>query len=131
MRTVVLDSSVGAKWFRDEAGSSQARGLLSAHGRGEVTIVVPSLFVYEVLAFASSELPAREMKELWDRFLSWRIHVREVDATLFPAALRVRRRLDCSLHDAFAPAVAEQAGAVLYSANARAHGRWPGVVLIG
>jgi predicted nucleic acid-binding protein len=127
----VLDSSVGAKWFLDEPGSVDSRALLAAHGRGDLSIVVPSLFVYEVFAVAARVLAPAAADELWERFLSWRIHVRELDAALMPAALAVQRRLGCSLYDAVAPAVAEQAGATLYSADARAHARWPGVVLLG
>ncbi len=131
MRAIVLDSSVGAKWFRDEAGSAEARELLRAHGRGEVAIVVPSLFVYEVFGVAARELTTAELAGLWRRFIAWRIRVREMDAALVPAALAVRDRLGCSLYDAFAPAVAEQAGAPLYSADERAHKAWPGVVIVG
>ena len=126
----MLDSSVGVKWLRDEPGSQEARDLLAQHGRGEVAIVVPSLFVYELFGVASRELAPDDLDELWRRFLTWRIRVREMDATLVPAALDVRRRLGCSLYDAFAPAVAEQADATLCSADARAHGNWPGVVLL-
>jgi predicted nucleic acid-binding protein len=129
--TIVLDSSVGVKWLRDEPGSAQARDLLVAHGRGQTVIVVPSLFVYELFGVASRELAGDELGELWERFLTWRIRVREMDATLMPAAIDAQRRLGCSLYDAFAPAVAEQTDATLYSADERAHGRWPGVVLVG
>lgn len=131
MTTVVLDSSVGVKWLRDEPGSGEARDLLAAHGRGEVTLLVPSLFVYELFGVASRQLSAPDLEELWERFLTWRIHVREIDVGLMPAALSVRERLGCSLYDAFAPAVAEQADVALCSADERAHGKWPGVTLIG
>lgn len=131
MRAVVLDSSVGVKWFRDEPGSAEARELLLAHGRGDVAIVVASLFVYELFAVAGREMSSAELGEFWERFLAWRIRVREMDASLMPAALAVRDRLGCSLYDAFAPAVAEQAGVPLHSADTRAHGKWPGVVLLG
>lgn len=131
MRTLVLDSSVGVKWLRDEPGSESALDLLARHGRGDVAIVVPSLFVYELFGVACRELPAGDVDELWCRFLTWRIRVREMDETLMPAALDVRRRLGCALYDAFAPAVAEQADATLCSADECAHGRWPGVMLVG
>jgi predicted nucleic acid-binding protein len=92
---------------------------------------VPSLFVYEVFAVASRTLGDDDLSELWSRLLSWRLRVRDVDAALVPEALHIRGELGCSLYDAFSPAVALQADAVLYSADAKAHGQWPDVVLLG
>ena len=69
---------------------------------------------------------------LWEEdFMEWGFHVREISDSLMRDALDVRRRYGCSLYDSFAPAIAEQLGATLYSADKRAHGSWPGVVLVG
>ena len=130
MTLAVLDASVGVKWFRDEPGTAEARLLLAAHGRGELKIVVASAFVYEVMAVAL-RTPGVDAADLWERFLAWRIRMRELDAPLMREMLDVSGRLGCSLYDAVAPAMAEEIGAVLYSADRRAHEEWPGVVLIG
>jgi predicted nucleic acid-binding protein len=126
----VLDASVGVKWFRDEPGADQARELLAAHGSGSLELVVASAFVYEFMAVAS-RTPGIDPAELRTRFVSWRIRVREVDSPLMLAALSVRERCGCTLYDAFAPALAEELGVTLYSADRRAHRDWPGAVLIG
>ena len=131
MKPVVLDASVAVKWFRDEPGSAQAREVLRAHGAGDLTIVVASLFVYEFLGVATRFLSAKEARELWSRFLGWRLHVREVGDSLASDALDVRDRYGCSLYDAVSPALAGQLDAPLYSADRRAHGDVPGVVLLG
>jgi predicted nucleic acid-binding protein len=128
---VVLDASVGVKWFRDEPGSAEARELLRAHGAGEVVIVVPSLFVYEFVAVATRLLAPEQARELWTRFVAWRIHVREVGDRLIGDALDVRFAHGCSLYDAVAPALAAQLHAPLYSANRRAHGGVEGAILLG
>jgi len=57
--------------------------------------------------------------------------MRELDAPLMREMFDVAGRLGCPLYDAVAPALAEEIGAVLYSADHRAHDMWPGVVLIG
>ena len=49
-RLVVLDASVGVKLFRTEPGSVGARAVFEAHGSGELTVVVDTLFMYEVVA---------------------------------------------------------------------------------
>ena len=68
--------------------------------------------------------------ELWARFVSWRIRVREADSPLMLAAVSVREQLGCYLYDAFAPTLAGELGATLYSADRRAHRRWPRIELI-
>lgn len=131
MTHIVLDASVGVKWFRDEAGSTEARELLHRHGTGEITLSVPSLFVYEVMGVAARTLEGPDLEELWVRFLEWRIKVAELDDGLMRRALGVRARTGCTLYDAVAPALAERLGAPLYSADRSAHGSYPGVVILG
>jgi predicted nucleic acid-binding protein len=128
---VVLDASVGVKWFRDEPGSAEAQELLRRHGRGEIELVVPSLFVYEVVGVATRVMSTSDVRAFWDRFLSWRIGVREVGGALLEEALLVREKLGCSFYDAVAPALASELGGRLCSADRRAHGTWPGVELLG
>ena len=131
MNRVVLDASVAVKWFRAEPGSEDARELLRQHGSGEVMITVPSLFVYEFAGVATRLLDPGERDELWRRFLSWRIVVREVGDGLMSDSMRIADRLGCSLYDAVAPALAESLDAPLVSADRRAHALWPGVTLLG
>jgi len=128
---VVLDASVGAKWFRAEQGADDALELLRAHGAGEIELVVSSLFVWEVVAVAARALSAEDARDFWERFVTWRIVVAEVGDSLVREALSVRERLDCSLYDAVSPALASQLGAVLCSADRRAHAAWPEVQLLG
>jgi predicted nucleic acid-binding protein len=130
-RRVVLDASVGAKWFRAEEGSEEALELLRAHGAGEIELVVSSLSVWELVAVAARALSAEDARSFWERFVTWRIVVAEVGDSLMREALTVRERLDCSLYDAVAPALASQLGAVLCSADRRAHAEWPEVQLVG
>lgn len=131
MNRVVLDASVAVKWFRSERGSDEARQLLRRHGSGEIVITVPSLFVYEFAGVASRLLDPVERDELWRRFLSWRIVVREVGDALIGDSMRIADDLGCSFYDAVAPALAESLDAPLVSADRRAHATWPGVMLLG
>jgi len=129
-RRIVLDASVGVKWFRAEPGSAEALELLLSHGRGEIELVVSSLFVYEVVAVATRTMAAVDTRTFWDRFMSWRVRAVEVGGELVHEALAVSERLGCSFYDALAPALASQLDARLCSADRRAHGEWPEVVLL-
>lgn len=126
----MLDASVGVKWFRNEPGSAEARELLRAHGRGEMTIAVPSLFVYEFAGVATRCLSAEEIRELWGRFLEWRINVREIGDVLVRDAFDIRDRYGCTLYAAVSPALSIQLDAPLYSADRKAHGGMPGTILL-
>jgi predicted nucleic acid-binding protein len=53
-----------------------------------------------------------------------------LDDELASAAFGQCRRLGCSFYDALAPALAQLLGAALYSADAKAHSRFPGVRLL-
>ena len=127
----VLDASIGVKWISHEPGRDEALRLLDGHKNGSLRIVVPSLFVHEVVAVAVRHGGPRVGEETWVAMQLAELTVVGLDDTLARAALDQCRLLGCSFYDALAPAVAEQLSAALYSADMRAHGRFDGVVLIG
>ncbi|MDP2182993.1 MAG: type II toxin-antitoxin system VapC family toxin [Actinomycetota bacterium] len=130
-RFVVLDASVGVKWFRDEPGSDEARDLLRQHAAGTVRLVVPSLFLYEVLDVARRHFGVDGARRVWRSLVSDDLVVAGPDAELMGRTLDVAGALGCTLYDAAAPALAEHLDCELVSADARAHARHPGVRLLG
>jgi predicted nucleic acid-binding protein len=49
-QTLVLDASVGVKWFSASSESyvPQARAIMAAHANGEISLMVPDLFFHEI-----------------------------------------------------------------------------------
>lgn len=131
MKPVVLDASVGVKWLKDEDGSADARELLRQHGSGEVALIVPDVFVFEVLDVARRRFGIEVASQLWKRLKAERISVVPSDASSFDEVIAVAQRLACSTYDAAAVVLAEATGAQLVSADARAHLGVAGVRLIG
>lgn len=127
----VLDASVGVKWFRDEPGSDQARELVEAHITGELTIVVDTLFTYEVLRAASRDSEPRDAVRVWTDLAALDLVTVPLGDELVSAAVRAREALGCSLYDAFPAGLADVLDARLYSADARAHAAHPRVRLVG
>lgn len=128
---VVLDASVGVKWFSPENGHEQAIEILESAAAGRVRIVVPSLFVYEVLRTVGRKAGAAHAREVVRFFaLSGIISVPPGERVL-TAALQQADRLDCDFYDACAPAIASLLDATLCSADRKAHAAYPGVVLVG
>lgn len=128
---VVLDSSVGVKWLKPEAGSAAALALLDDHRDRRIRIVVPSLFVHEVVAVAVRHGGAGLGDRVWRNLRNADLTVAGLDDALAAAALQQVDALGCSFYDAIAPALAGLLGGTLYSADRRAHADVEGAVLLG
>lgn len=127
---VVLDGSVGVKWSKAEAGSDRAREILALHDANHVRIVVPSQFILEVVAVAARSEVNRG-REVWALLRDADLTVVGLDDAMAEAAFGQCQLLGCAFYDALAPGLAALIGATLYSADARAHARFPGVQLLG
>ena len=127
---LVLDASVGVKWFKAEAGSDDARQVLARHNARQVHVVVPLQFMLEVVAVASRHSVARG-REVWALLRDADLTVVGLDDALAEAALEQCGLLGCCFYDALAPGLATLLGAPLCSADAKAHSRFPGVQLLG
>ena len=130
--TVVLDASVGVKWSRPhETGSDRALSLLASHRDRELQIAVPSHFLTEVVGTAIRHGGVTLGESVWRSLRAADLTVVGLDDTLVTAAFDQCRLLGCSFYDALAPALATLLDATLCSADARAHGGFPGVMLVG
>ncbi|MDP2233135.1 MAG: PIN domain-containing protein [Actinomycetota bacterium] len=130
MRRVVVDASVGVKWFKEETGSEDAWGLLEQHGRFEIEMHIPNQCAGEVLAVvARSDGPAGSV-QAWVALDMAGVHRHDLDDALMREARRQMETLGCDLYDALAPALASLLDAQLVSADRRAHGRYPEVHLL-
>ena len=126
-----LDASVGAKWLKREHGSEEARALLLDHGEGRVRIVVPIIFVHEIIDVARRRYGVARARELWHRLREDDITVVGIDDPLIEAMLDVCAEVGCTFYDAAAPALARRLGAPFVSADRRAHGDLEDVEIIG
>lgn len=127
---VVLDASVGVKWTKSEAGSDEALALLTRHYAGDIVIVVPEIFVQEVLDVVRRRAGPERAREQWRDWRATGIVVPALDDELMNTALDLCGDLGCTLYDAMAPALAARIGAPLYSADRRAHGSIQGVTIL-
>lgn len=128
---VVLDSSVGVKWLKPEAGSDAALALLREHRDGRIRLVVSSLFMYEVTGVAVRHGGAALAERVWAHLRKADLTVVTLDDALAMAALAQVRLLGCTFFDSLAPALAGLLGGTLYSADARAHSQVDGAILLG
>jgi predicted nucleic acid-binding protein len=128
--SVVLDASVGVKWFKREAGSDVARELYLRGATGQMRLAAPTHFIHEVLSVVQRELGARAIPEAWGHIIASGITIVPLTDEVIAEAARQCELLDCSFCDSLAPACATLLGATLASADGRAHGAYPGVHLV-
>ncbi len=126
----VLDSSVGVKWIKPEAGRDAAIELLEAHQDGRARIVVAAHFLHEVVGVAVRRGGPSLGRAAWGSLAAARLTAVGLDDRLATSAFEQCDHLGCSFYDALAPALADELGAVLFSADARAHARFEGVRLL-
>ncbi len=129
--TYVLDASVGVKWFREEWGSAAARALQRQSAQGEIQLAAPTHFVHEVLATVKREKRAGAVLAAWEVIKASGVTIVPLSDEVIVEAVRQCEALGCSFHDSLAPACASLLGATLASADERAHGAYPDVLLIG
>lgn len=126
----VLDASVGVKWFKPESGQEGALDLLERAFSDAVTLAAPTHFVHEVLSVVQRHYSAGDIHAAWELIERSGITIIPLTGEVIAEAANQCELLGCSFYDALAPACAVLLDATLASADARAHGAFPGVHLI-
>lgn len=131
-RLIVLDASVGVNWLKpSESGANRALALLADHRDRRVRIAVSTQFVTETVGVAVRHGGQALGEDAWRLLMAADLTVIGLDDDLATAAFEQCRILGCCFYDALAPALSVLLGATLYSADRRAHGLFPDVVLLG
>jgi predicted nucleic acid-binding protein len=117
-RLLVPDSSVILKWVlkTDEADTEKALSLLSSWVAGEVAILLPSLWVYEVGNIVGRKNP-QSSGEIMTLLLGYRFPEAKTDASLVVASLEIMRTCNVTFYDAAYHAVAMGAGGAFVTAD--------------
>jgi predicted nucleic acid-binding protein len=117
-RLLVPDASVILKWVlkTDEADTEKALSLLSSWVAGEVEILLPSLWVYDVGNIIGRKNPQRS-GEIMTLLLGYRFPEAKTDAPLVAAILEIMRTCNVTFYDAAYHAVAMGAGGSFVTAD--------------
>ncbi len=116
--TFVPDASVILKWVLkvDEADTEKALALLSAWVAGEVDLVLPALWVYEVGNIVGRKNP-EGAGEIMTLLLEYRFSEAKADPPLVAATLDLMRRHGVTFYDAAYHAGALSAGGTFVTAD--------------
>ena len=118
--SVVLDTSVVIKWFRQgEVLASKALALRDAYLEGQIVVLVPSLLAYElanVLRYKNDLTTVQiedAVQSLFDMGLEWI----PPSATVMRRAVVIARECDTTVYDAAFVALAETLNATFLTAD--------------
>jgi predicted nucleic acid-binding protein len=127
---LVFDASAAVKWFKPgESGAQRSLELLTDSGGMDVWL--PDNCAHEVLQQVARLLGPEAVPEAWDWLALAHVTIAHVDGQLVAQAALTAAQLGCTYYDALAPALANLLGGTLVSADKRAHGAVPGVILLG
>lgn len=133
-QSLVLDASVGVKWFsaRDEASLAQALAVRDVHIAGDTLIMVPDLFFYEVAnAIAQKKsIPLEAVQSAVASMFALGMSAVSMDSEILNASVTLSRELDITVYDSCYIAVALKHNCPLVTANPRHHKQAPGCEVI-
>lgn len=102
-RSIVIDSSVAVKWFKEptESGAAEAFSLLGAHRDGDVLLAAPTHLILEVLnALRLSPISADELVQVALELERFAIAWVDITTSLASNAARVAREHGLTIYDA-------------------------------
>lgn len=124
-QTLVLDASVGVKWFsdKDEAALSSALALRDAHLSGQLQVMVPDLFYYEVInaIIHKKFIPTEAIKIAVHSLSALALNCVYVTDRILNASVELSRRLDITIYDSCYIAIARMFNCPLITANPKHH----------
>lgn len=126
-QTLVLDASVGVKWFSTsgEAALRQALAILDSHIARQTLIVVPDLFYYEVAnaIIHKKSIPTEAVQSAVANMFALGLSAVPIDAELMSASVKLSREFDITVYDSCYAALAQKYNCPLVTANPRHQGQ--------
>lgn len=122
-QTLVLDASVGVKWFSDkgETALRQALSIRDAHIAQEAMVVVPDFFHYEVsnAIIHKKSIPTSAAQSAVVALFALGLRTISIDTNILASSVKIARQFNITVYDACYMAVALRFNCPLVTANPR------------
>ena len=131
----VVDASVALKWqFEDEEATEQAVAMMKDFVNGELTLIAPTLFPYEILSGINVAINRKRIeeevgKEALNYILSLGLELRASD-DLLPAAFKLARHHGLSTYDCSYIALAEKESCYFVTGDKKLYNSCAGKVAV-
>jgi len=133
VKSYVIDASVVAKCFIVEDHSDKALEVINAHVKGHLSLLAPSLIVYELgnIFWRHPRITSEKACEFIEKFLDLQIGLVDIwtDAELLKNACAISRTRNLSFYDASYLAMVERDGAKLVTADEYLRNKAPNLVV--
>ncbi len=122
-RTLVLDASVGVKWFsaKDEDSLPRALDIRDRHVAGDIHIMVPDLFYYEVInaLVHKRHIPSEAIQQVIADLFDLGLGAFPVGNAALASSALIARQFTITVYDACYVALARENACPLVTANPR------------
>ncbi|AGT35156.1 hypothetical protein N186_03985 [Thermofilum adornatum] len=119
METVVIDASVAVKWFVEEHGTQKALELRDRYIDGELKLIAPQLFPYEVLNVLRYKhlFTIDELKTIGEALEAYSIDLYPLVGKLRDTTIQTAHENNITIYDASYIALAIIKNTTLYTAD--------------
>jgi predicted nucleic acid-binding protein len=118
---LVLDASVGVKWFSDkgEKNIAQALAIKNGHLLRQLNIIVPDIFYYEVLnaIVKKAFIPLNIVRSATSALFDLGLNTYHMDNHLFLQCIEIARQNNVTVYDSSYIAIAKAMNCPLVTAN--------------
>jgi predicted nucleic acid-binding protein len=122
-QTLVLDASVGVKWFsdKDEGFISQALDIRESHLSKKLLVAVPDLFYLEVsnAIIQKRHIPVDVVQTAVSAMFSLNFQTIHINSELLTSAVSIARKYSITVYDSCYVAIAKSNNCPLVTANPR------------
>jgi predicted nucleic acid-binding protein len=133
-QALVIDASVGVKWFSDKGEGSlqQALAIRDSHLAQLTSVIVPELFYFEVsnAIVHKKHIPTDEVHSAVAALFALGLQKETVDIELMKTSIELARRHDITVYDSCYAAIARKYDCPLVTANPRHQGQALGCKVI-
>ena len=107
-RPTIIDASVGVKLVSQEELSAEADALLLQHIEGNMSVVIPTLFYYEVgNALRYKNAPQQLINRAFQDLMQFQFHTQHLDHKLLTNTLNIALQFNLTFYDAAYLALAD------------------------
>ncbi|HUD44397.1 MAG TPA: type II toxin-antitoxin system VapC family toxin [Patescibacteria group bacterium] len=98
---IIVDASIAVKWFIPEPDWEKAKEVLDKSQKDASTILVPSLFYYEIgNVFLTKHVTQEDIKKFINELSNLPISIYELDALSVPVVYAIAKKCITSFYDA-------------------------------
>lgn len=100
MKTVIIDASIGVKWFFEEIDSEKAETILQQTAEAELKLLVPELFFYEIANVVISKKQSKSIKEIQQALTLLHFDIYELGLSFIDKIVNIANIYTLSFYDA-------------------------------